>query len=152
MPLIRDVIYKNYSKNHSDYDANEKIYPINRVYIAKLTRFVSHLPRNMDKRNHVQEICEPYYVLVYNVTGNNYIDIETGETFTSDSESAVFYDKEYKTNKLYVSKKYIEGFKGRCYYTLRDKNLLNENYLTANQFRNVLDAELTWEDGDRRIY
>lgn len=126
---------------------NEKLYPVNRIYISKLVRFVCHLPRNIDKRNHVQAICEPYLVLLKHETGNIYTDIETGERYTSDTASAVFHDKEYRPGKLYVSTKYIEKLKGRCYYTLRDKELLDTNYLTAKQLREVLDDELTWEDG-----
>ena len=135
-----------------NYENSEKLYSVNRVYVAKMVRFVCHLPRNIDKRNHVQEIYENNLVLLNHETGNVYTNIETGERVFADTKSAVFYDKEYRPGKLYVSTKYIEKLKGRCYYPLRDKELLDTNYLTAKQLREVLDAELTWEDGSKFGY
>ena len=134
-----------YIYNNGNQDES-KLYPVNRIYISRLVSFINHLPHSIDRRNHVQEIYEPYLVLLKHETGNIYIDIETGERFTSDTESAVFYDKDYRFGKLYVSTKYREAFKGRCYYTLKDKGLLDTNYLSLKQLRDVLDAELTWED------
>jgi hypothetical protein len=148
MKLLSSMIDEN---NYMD-SSSERLYPIDRVYVSKLVRFVSHLPRNLDKSNHIQEICEPYLVLVYHETASNYIDIETGEKLVSDNKSAVFYNKNYRPNKLYVSRRYKELFKGRCYYTLREKGLLDKTHLTAKEFRDVLDAELTWEDTNRRGY
>lgn len=137
--MIEDI--NNYSEDI------EKRYPVNRIYIGRLVRFINTRPNNIDSRDYIQKRFEPYLVLLKHETGNIYVDIETGEKFTAETISAVRTDPKYRFDKQYVSAESIERFKGRCFYPLRDGGLLDKNYLSVRQLREVLDAEFTWEDG-----
>lgn len=135
MSLIKSMIEDN----------NDKRYPIDRIYTSKLVRFVNTQPNKLEKLYYVQEKYEPYNVLLKHETADIYTDIETGERFTLATPTVINYDKNHNNHKMYVSAKYKTPFKMTCREELKRYDIAHTEYLSVEQFRNMLyEEEVKW--------